>query len=135
MTETLAIDEFWKQKQQWVRDMRIEFCRRPNMPETHNIIFENGDLNQEYFAKPHDYVEEEQVKWGEEEKRALIKGLELYGDWKGTEEMILHEYERNKAIGLAHSTWKGGVLVYDDEGEVLKAIEKSNAEDPPFKNQ
>ncbi|PVU90409.1 hypothetical protein BB559_002389 [Furculomyces boomerangus] len=114
--------------------------------------------------------EEQERKWGEDEKMKLIKGLELYGighfreisenllpnwsgndlrvkcmrligrqnlqlykEWKGTADDITHEYERNKAIGMKLDTWKGGVLVYDDDGLVLSAIEESNKLDPPFK--
>eukprot|EP00842_Homolaphlyctis_polyrhiza_P000706 jgi/Hompol1/1636/HPOL_005679-RA len=50
------------------------------------------------------------------------QNLQLYRDWKGGEAEILAEYERNKAIGLRFGCWKGSVLVYDDQGEVLKAI-------------
>ncbi|PVV00715.1 hypothetical protein BB560_004891 [Smittium megazygosporum] len=60
------------------------------------------------------------------------QNLQLYKDWKGGKERIEHEYNRNKQIGLSMKAWKGGVLVYDDDGEVLKAIEESYKADPPF---
>ncbi|KAJ1965411.1 hypothetical protein IWQ62_002672 [Dispira parvispora] len=50
------------------------------------------------------------------------QNLQLYRDWKGTEEDIQREYQRNKDIGLRFSMWKGSCLVYDDDGHVLKAI-------------
>ncbi|KAG0376884.1 hypothetical protein BGX24_007055 [Mortierella sp. AD032] len=52
------------------------------------------------------------------------QNLQLYKDWKGTEEDISREFELNKAIGLKYGTWKGGCLVADDDGLVAKAIEE-----------
>ncbi|KAJ1673045.1 hypothetical protein EV182_005995 [Spiromyces aspiralis] len=160
--------EFWKQKQGWVRWMRIKFSRREEFPETHSIVDDLGNLNQDYFRPPKDSKPEVERKWSEEERRKLIEGiatygighfreisenllsdwspndlrmkcirligrqnLQLYKDWKGDEGAIKREYERNKEIGLKHNAWKGGALVYDDDGVVLRAIEESNREMPP----
>lgn len=46
-------------------------------------------------------------------------------DWKGGESEISTEYKRNMEIGLALGQWKGGMLVFDDEGKVLEAITTS----------
>ncbi|KAJ3045052.1 hypothetical protein HK097_001296 [Rhizophlyctis rosea] len=54
------------------------------------------------------------------------QNLQLYRDWKGNEDAIMKEYERNKEIGLRFGTWKQGVLVYDDEGLVEAAIREGD---------
>ncbi|KAJ1963929.1 hypothetical protein GGI12_001755 [Dipsacomyces acuminosporus] len=148
--------------------MRLQFSRRPEFPETHSMIDDEGLLNQEYFQPPKDAVAPAGRKWGDEEKRKLLEGIETYGighfreisesllpdwsgndlrmkairvmgrqnlqlykDWKGNAEAVRREYERNKEIGLKHGMWKGGALVYDDDGLVLKAIQESNIASPP----
>ncbi|KAJ2612789.1 hypothetical protein H4S08_002540 [Coemansia sp. RSA 1365] len=160
--------EFWRQKQEWIRTMRQQFSRRPEFPETHEMIDDEGALNQEYFQPPKDAHPSVERKWGDEEKRKLLEGIEKYGighfreisesllpkwspndlrmksirvvgrqnlqlykGWRGNIAAVQREYERNKEIGLRFGTWKGGALVYDDDGHVLKAIEKSNRENPP----
>ncbi|KAJ1994552.1 hypothetical protein GGI25_003100 [Coemansia spiralis] len=160
--------EFWQQKQNWVKQMRLQFSRRPEFPETHQMIDDEGMLNQEYFQPPKDALPQQERKWGDEEKIKLLEGIEKYGighfreisenllpewsgndlrmkairvmgrqnlqlykDWKGNEEAVRREYERNKEIGLQFGAWKGGALVYDDDGLVLKAIEESNLANPP----
>ncbi|KAL0083443.1 hypothetical protein F4703DRAFT_1110899 [Phycomyces blakesleeanus] len=50
------------------------------------------------------------------------QNLQLYRDWKGNEDSIMKEYERNKQIGLKYGAWKQGVLVYDDAGFVEKEL-------------
>ncbi|KAJ2756555.1 hypothetical protein GGH94_002433 [Coemansia aciculifera] len=164
----IASPEFWCQKQEWVKTMRLRFSRRPEFPDTHGIVDDEGMLNQEYFQPPKDALPQTERKWGDEEKRKLLEGIEKYGighfreisdnllpdwsgndlrmktirvigrqnlqlykDWKGDSEAVQREYERNKDIGLQHGTWKGGALVYDDDGHVLKAIEASNRVNPP----
>lgn len=52
------------------------------------------------------------------------QNLQLYKDWKGTEQDMAREFELNKAIGLKYGTWKAGTLVADDDGMVAKAIEE-----------
>lgn len=166
----LAVEsaEFWTQKQEWIKQMRLDFCRRPEFPETHNIINDEGMLNQEYFQPPKDLQPCAERKWGDDEKSKLLQGIEQYGighfremsenllpdwsgndlrmkairvmgrqnlqlykGWKGDKVAVQREYERNKEIGLRFGTWKGGALVYDDDGQVLQAIEESNAKCPP----
>ncbi|KAJ1660525.1 hypothetical protein IWQ61_000573 [Dispira simplex] len=66
------------------------------------------------------------------------QNLQLYRDWKGTEEDIQREYQRNKEIGMRFNMWKGSCLVYDDDGHVLKAIlatEPSATADENGKNE
>ncbi|RKP26352.1 hypothetical protein SYNPS1DRAFT_14309 [Syncephalis pseudoplumigaleata] len=50
------------------------------------------------------------------------QNLQLYRDWRGDAAAIQREYERNRTIGLALNAWKGGALVYDDDGKVLAEI-------------
>ncbi|KAJ2454160.1 hypothetical protein EV183_001762 [Coemansia sp. RSA 2336] len=160
--------EFWRQKQEWIKQMRLQFSKRPEFPETHSMVDDEGMLNQEYFQPPKDAVPAVERKWGEDEKRKLLEGIEKYGighfreisenllpqwsgndlrmkairvmgrqnlqlykDWRGTAESVQREYERNKEIGLRLGAWKGGALVYDDDGLVLQAIEESNKANPP----
>ncbi|KAG0325508.1 hypothetical protein BGZ99_000562 [Dissophora globulifera] len=52
------------------------------------------------------------------------QNLQLYKDWKGTEQDMAREFELNKAIGLKYGAWKAGTLVADDDGLVAKAIEE-----------
>jgi hypothetical protein len=55
------------------------------------------------------------------------QNLQLYRDWKGNAEDIAREYEFNKEIGLQFGAWKQGVLVYDDEGNVERALLKHHS--------
>ncbi|KAJ2356768.1 hypothetical protein GGF43_001866 [Coemansia sp. RSA 2618] len=160
--------EFWHQKQEWIKQMRLQFSRRPEFPETHAMVDDEGMLNQEYFQPPKDAQPAVERKWGDDEKQKLLEGIEKYGighfreisenllpdwsgndlrmksirvmgrqnlqlykDWRGSADAVQREYERNKEIGLRLGTWKGGALVYDDDGLVLKAIEESNQANPP----
>ncbi|KAI8336075.1 hypothetical protein BC941DRAFT_354486 [Chlamydoabsidia padenii] len=50
------------------------------------------------------------------------QNLQLYRGWKGDADDIKREYQFNKSIGLKYGTWKQGVLVYDDDGKVEKAL-------------
>jgi hypothetical protein len=50
------------------------------------------------------------------------QNLQLYREWKGNADDIAREYEANKEIGLKYGSWKQGVLVYDDDGNVEKAL-------------
>ncbi|CAG8492446.1 6121_t:CDS:2 [Funneliformis mosseae] len=52
------------------------------------------------------------------------QNLQLYKEWKGDENAIKVEYEKNKNIGLKTGMWKAGTLVYDDNGVVLKMIQE-----------
>ncbi|OZJ04415.1 hypothetical protein BZG36_02917 [Bifiguratus adelaidae] len=152
------IPEHIRQKHEWVRQMRLSFCIRPEFEVTKNMIHEDGTLNQDYFRPKKGKVEAR--KWTSTEKDLLIQGIEKYGighfreiseellpawsgndlrlktirligrqnlqlykDWKGNAEAIAQEYERNKAIGLQYGMWKGGCLVYDDEGKVEAALQ------------
>ena len=138
------------------------FCRRKEFPETRDIIFEDGTLNQQYF-QPKEIIQEPERLWTSEHRALLLKGIEqegignfkkiqellpewvkfvnksaqelrlktarligrqnlqLYKDCKLSEEDILKEYQLNKEIGVELGQWKG-VLVYDDDGKVLEAI-------------
>ncbi|KAJ3323485.1 hypothetical protein HDV06_001762 [Boothiomyces sp. JEL0866] len=50
------------------------------------------------------------------------QNLQLYKNWKGSEEDIKREYAQNKAIGQKFGCWKNNCLVYDDEGKVLNEL-------------
>ncbi|CAG8545884.1 6097_t:CDS:2 [Ambispora leptoticha] len=52
------------------------------------------------------------------------QNLQLYKDWKGNEDAIRKEYEKNKEIGVKTGMWKAGTLVYDDDGLVVKMIKE-----------
>ncbi|KAG4093017.1 hypothetical protein H8356DRAFT_1700605 [Neocallimastix lanati (nom. inval.)] len=57
------------------------------------------------------------------------QNLKLYKDWKGNEEDIKREYNRNKEIGLKCNAWKNNCLVDDGNGkvkELIEATEKKN---------
>eukprot|EP00128_Syssomonas_multiformis_P004308 Colp12_sorted_trinity150504_noHs@12585 len=57
------------------------------------------------------------------------QNLSLYKGWKGDAAAIEEEFEFNKEIGLQFGTWKGGVLVSDDDGKVNEHLNKK-----PYKN-
>ncbi|KAJ3085523.1 hypothetical protein HK102_014081 [Quaeritorhiza haematococci] len=160
-----SISQLIREKQDWVRSMRLQFCRRPEADASAVcVIDENGMLNQDYFRPPKGYklllsAENSAPKWTPADRTALIQGihkhgigsfreisneflpswspnelriktmrligrqnLQLYKGWKGGEEDLARELERNKEIGLRLGCWKSGVLVYDDDGKVLEAI-------------
>ncbi|TPX66275.1 hypothetical protein SpCBS45565_g04547 [Spizellomyces sp. 'palustris'] len=52
------------------------------------------------------------------------QNLQEYKDWRGSEEDIRGEYERNKEIGIRLGCWKSGVLVFDDAGRVDEEVKK-----------
>ncbi|CAI2164795.1 4765_t:CDS:2 [Funneliformis geosporum] len=56
------------------------------------------------------------------------QNLQLYKEWKGDENAIKVEYEKNKNIGLKTGMWKAGTLVYDDNGVVLKMIQEMSGD-------
>jgi len=56
------------------------------------------------------------------------QNLQLYKEWKGDENAIKIEYEKNKNIGLKTGMWKAGTLVYDDNGVVLKMIQEMSGD-------
>ncbi|KAJ1981908.1 hypothetical protein H4R34_001910 [Dimargaris verticillata] len=160
--DTSDLAQLYRTKKEWINQMRLKFCRRPEFEITQNIIHDDGTLNQDYFRPPKDALrpsQEQARKWTDQERDLLVQGVEQYGighfreiseallpawspndlrvksirlmgrqnlqlyrNWRGNAEAIKREYERNKAIGLRLNAWKGGCLVYDDDGLVLKAI-------------
>ncbi|KAI8049354.1 hypothetical protein BDF21DRAFT_498616 [Thamnidium elegans] len=76
-----------------------------------------GEMSKEYLPK-----------WSTNDLRVksirLIgrQNLQMYRGWKGNEQDIAREYEANKEIGLKYGSWKQGVLIYDDDGNVEKAL-------------
>jgi len=53
-------------------------------------------------------------------RQSLVQYIE--DGWKGNADDVAREYENNKRIGLELNCWKGGVLVNDAAGEVLKIL-------------
>ncbi|GBC07590.1 hypothetical protein RclHR1_07550010 [Rhizophagus clarus] len=150
-----------KNKQAWIKRMRLKFSVRPEFEITQNILHTDGSLNQDYFRPSKGSIPQIQRKWSDKERVLLIKGIEKYGighykeisdeflpdwsaqdlrvktmrligrqnlqlykEWKGDENAIKIEYEKNKNIGLKTGMWKAGTLVYDDNGVVLKMIQE-----------
>jgi len=78
--------------------------------------------------------EESLEEWDVQElrlKTAILMGrqsLKQYHYWKGNEEAIAKEYERNRKIGHELGCWKGSVLVADDDGKVLQRIQETEPE-------
>ncbi|KAI8149537.1 hypothetical protein BJV82DRAFT_642114 [Fennellomyces sp. T-0311] len=68
-----------REKQEWVKKMRLKFCIRPEFEITKNMIYPDGTLNQDYFRPPKGAVKEEARKWTDVEKELLIKGIEKHG--------------------------------------------------------
>ncbi len=50
------------------------------------------------------------------------QNLQEYKGWKGGEAEIEEEYRKNREMGIRLNSWKGGMLVYDDDGKVLSEI-------------
>ncbi|KAI9255718.1 hypothetical protein BDA99DRAFT_547968 [Phascolomyces articulosus] len=68
-----------REKQEWVKKMRLKFCVRPEFEITKNMIYPDGTLNQDYFRPPKGAKKEEARKWTEVEKELLIQGIEKHG--------------------------------------------------------
>ncbi|ORZ26026.1 hypothetical protein BCR42DRAFT_316554 [Absidia repens] len=68
-----------KERHDWINQIRLKFCIRPEFEVTKNIIHPDGRLNQEYFHPPKGYKPEDARKWTETEKQLLIKGIEEHG--------------------------------------------------------
>ncbi|KAI7862926.1 hypothetical protein BDF14DRAFT_1876446 [Spinellus fusiger] len=68
-----------QEKQAWVKNLRLKFCRRPEFEITQNMIHDNGTLNQDYFRPPKGSKREQVRKWTDVERSLLIKGIEEYG--------------------------------------------------------
>ncbi|CAG8561731.1 uncharacterized protein OCT59_008191 [Rhizophagus irregularis] len=154
-----------KNKQAWIKRMRLKFSVRPEFEITQNILHPDGSLNQDYFRPSKGSIPQIQRKWSDKERVLLIKGIEKYGighykeisdeflpdwsaqdlrvktmrligrqnlqlykEWKGDENAIKIEYEKNKNIGLKTGMWKAGTLVYDDNGVVLKMIQEMSGD-------
>ncbi|KAI8374412.1 uncharacterized protein BYT42DRAFT_576268 [Radiomyces spectabilis] len=72
-------EELLKEKQEWVKSIRLKFCRRPEFEITKNMIHDDGTLNQDYFRPPKGSKPEEVRKWTDVEKSLLIEGIEKHG--------------------------------------------------------
>ncbi|KAI8099353.1 uncharacterized protein BX664DRAFT_19220 [Halteromyces radiatus] len=47
-----------KEKHDWINQLRLKFCIRPEFDVTKNIIHPDGQLNQKYFRPPKGYKAE-----------------------------------------------------------------------------
>jgi hypothetical protein len=54
------------------------------------------------------------------------QSLEQYRGWKGNEQAIKQEYQRNFEIGKELNCWKSGMLVADDQGKVLQRLQETS---------
>ncbi|KAI9318028.1 hypothetical protein BX666DRAFT_1934086 [Dichotomocladium elegans] len=79
LRELSPAEERIRAKQEWVKQIRLKFCIRPEFEITKNMIYPDGTLNQDYFRPPVGAKVEEARKWTEVEKALLIEGIEKYG--------------------------------------------------------
>ncbi|KAJ2158432.1 hypothetical protein GGF46_003783 [Coemansia sp. RSA 552] len=127
--------EFWSQKQGWIKQMRLQFSRRPEFPETQGIVDDDGVLNQEYFQPPKDARPPPERKWGDDEKRKLLEGIEKYGigHFREISEGLLPDWSGNdlrmKAIRVMgrqnlqlYKGWRGNAEAVQREYERNKEI-------------
>ncbi|KAJ3160818.1 hypothetical protein HDU86_008178 [Geranomyces michiganensis] len=115
-------DPVAKEKQDWVKKMRLMFCVREDLEITKNIIHPDGTLNQDYFRPPKGsrLQNEEVKKWTDKERDLLVKGIEVYGigHFREISDAYLPEWQPNdlrvKAMRLVgrqnlqeYKDWKG----------------------------
>ncbi|KAG1474650.1 hypothetical protein G6F56_000231 [Rhizopus delemar] len=143
-----------KEKQEWVKQFRLKFCLRDKMIYSDGTLNQDyfrppkgpkeearswtdaekklliEGIEKHGIGHFGEISKELLPKWSTNDLRVkcirLIgrQNLKLYRDWKGNADDIAREYEVNKEIGLKYGTWKQGVLVYDDEKNVEKALEE-----------
>ncbi|GAB5588877.1 hypothetical protein Unana1_03777 [Umbelopsis nana] len=78
-TTTEEIDPVLRERQEWIKHMRLKFCIRPEFEITKTMIHEDGTLNQDYFRPPKGAKPEEARKWTDDDKLLLIQGIEKHG--------------------------------------------------------
>ncbi|KAJ3173365.1 hypothetical protein HDU87_007634 [Geranomyces variabilis] len=115
-------DPVAKEKQEWVKKMRLMFCVREDLEITKNIVHPDGTLNQDYFRPPKGSTlkNEEVKKWTDKERDLLVKGIEVYGigHFREISESYLPDWQPNdlrvKAMRLVgrqnlqeYKDWKG----------------------------
>ncbi|KAJ1959006.1 hypothetical protein H4R35_007682, partial [Dimargaris xerosporica] len=74
--------QLYRTKKEWINQMRLKFCRRPEFEITHNIIHDDGTLNQGYFRPPKGALrpsQDQARKWTDQERDLLVQGIEQYG--------------------------------------------------------
>ncbi|KAI7826780.1 hypothetical protein BX661DRAFT_224936 [Kickxella alabastrina] len=121
----MANPDFWRQKQEWIKQMRLQFSRRPEFPETHSIIDDEGMLNQEYFQPPKDALPEIERKWGDAEKSKLLEGIATYGighfreisenllsDWSGNDLRMKSIRVMGRQNLQLYKDWKGDAAAF-----------------------
>ncbi|KAJ1912946.1 hypothetical protein IWQ60_009427 [Tieghemiomyces parasiticus] len=126
--------ELFRTKQEWVRQMRLQFCVRPEFEVTRNIIHPDGTLNQDYFRPPKDAPRPDADghgggarKWTDRERSLLIQGISTHGigHFRAISEELLPGWSPNdlriKTIRLIgrqnmqlYKDWKG------DEAAILR---------------
>ncbi|KAK9729083.1 hypothetical protein K7432_000526 [Basidiobolus ranarum] len=125
------------ERQEWIKNMRLKFCVRPEFEVTKNIIHEDGMLNQEYFLPPKGVKleAEPERKWTEAERALLIQGIQQYGigHFREISEALLPQWSGNdlrvKSMRLVgrqnlqlYKDWKGSPEDIEREYERNKAI-------------
>ncbi|KAL6064464.1 HTH myb-type domain-containing protein [Balamuthia mandrillaris] len=140
-----------KEKQEWARQMRLLFTPKDMItedgylkedyfkPKKTKIVLKRWTAKErrlllegveKYGIGEWAKIKEESLpEWSVLELRVKMsrligrQSLVQYKGWKGTEEDVRAEHEKNKALGLELGCWKGGVLVNDDGGQVLRALD------------
>jgi len=150
----MDIEQHEKEKQEWSRKMRLMFSPKDMISEDGSLNQEYFKPKQEILGlKIKKWKDEErklliqgiekygignwkQIKeellplWVESELRVkasfLIgrQSLKLYKGWKGDEEAIRKEFEKNEKIGKEFGCWKNNYLVNDDDGKVAERLQK-----------
>ncbi|ORY01319.1 hypothetical protein K493DRAFT_323487 [Basidiobolus meristosporus CBS 931.73] len=135
--ETPEISKELLERQEWIKNMRLQFCVRPEFEVTKNIIHEDGMLNQEYFLPPKGakLEAEPERKWTETERNLLIQGIQQYGigHFREISEALLPQWSGNdlrvKSMRLMgrqnlqlYKDWKGSIEDIEREYERNKAI-------------
>ncbi|KAM3584299.1 hypothetical protein VKS41_003123 [Umbelopsis sp. WA50703] len=129
------IDPVLKERQDWIKHMRLKFCIRPEFEITKTMIHEDGTLNQDYFRPPKGAKPEEARKWTDDDKQLLIQGIEKYGIGHFTEisRELLPKWSGNdlrvktiRIIGRQnlqlYKDWKGNADAIAKEYEFNKTV-------------
>ncbi|RKP38004.1 hypothetical protein BJ085DRAFT_8957, partial [Dimargaris cristalligena] len=128
----------YRAKLDWVKQMRLQFCVRPDFEITHTIIHPDGMLNQDYFRPPRDAPRPGQEaparKWTDHERGLLIQGITEYGigHFRAISDNLLSDWSPNdlriKTIRLIgrqnlqlYKNWQGG------EAEILREHARNKA--------
>jgi len=120
------VSEEEKKKQEWARQMRVKF----SPPE---MLNPDGSLNHEYF-KPSKHMRIKVKKWGDKEKKLLIRGIEVHGvgSWQLIQRDFLPDWEVNELrIKCATLMGRQSLVLYKGwkgtEADILRERERNHA--------